>query len=82
MKNHFILFGSNRFDEKKKGFYNSLIIINNRMEIIQEYRKQKLVPFGEFLPFEKILERFGFKKITEGYGSFFKRRQSKKYNFR
>ena len=71
-ENHFILFGSNRFDEKKKGFYNSLIIINNRMEIIQEYRKQKLVPFGEFLPFEKILERFGFKKITEGYGSFLK----------
>ena len=25
-ENHFILFGSNRFDEKKKGFYNSLII--------------------------------------------------------
>ena len=70
--NHFILFGTNRFDDKKKGFYNSLIIVNNRMEIIQEYRKQKLVPFGEFLPLEKFLGKFGLKKITEGYGSFLK----------
>ena len=71
-ENHFILFGSNRFDEKGKGFYNSLIIVNNHMEIMQEYRKQKLVPFGEFLPLEIILEKFGLKKITEGYGSFLK----------
>ena len=40
------------------------------MEIIQEYKKQKLVPFGEFLPFQKIMNKFGFKKITEGHGSF------------
>ena len=42
------------------------------MEILKEYKKQKLVPFGEFLPFEKLLDKFGLKKITEGYESFAK----------
>ena len=54
--NHYILFGINRFDEKVNGTYNSLVIVNNRFEILQEYKKQKLVPFGEFLPFEKLLK--------------------------
>ena len=69
-KNHFILFGINRLDEKKNGTYNSLIIVDHKMNIIQEYKKQKLVPFGEFLPFENILSKIGLKKITEGHGSF------------
>ena len=69
-KDHYVVFGINRLDKKRNGFYNSLVIVNNEFEIIREYRKQKLVPFGEFLPFEKLLSKFGFKKITEGYGSF------------
>ena len=71
-KDHHILFGVNREDRKKNGIYNSLVIVNNNFEIIQEYRKQKLVPFGEFLPFEKFLKKLGLKKITEGHGSFLK----------
>ena len=30
------------------------------------------MPFGEFLPFEKILNKVGLKKITPGYTSFSK----------
>ena len=70
--NHFILFGINRLNKKKNGVYNSMLIVDKNLEIVQEYKKQKLVPFGEFLPFEKILKFIGLKKITEGHGSFLK----------
>ena len=49
-----------------------MFLVNNKLEVVQEYKKQKLVPFGEFLPFEKLLKKFGLKKITEGHGSFLK----------
>ncbi len=76
-KNHIILFGINRLDLEKNKFYNSLIAVNNNFEIIEQYNKQKLVPFGEFIPFEKILGKLGLKKITEGHGSFLKGREQK-----
>ena len=72
--NHLIILGINNFsnnsdlDEQK--YFNSLIILNNKLEIISLYNKVNLVPFGEFLPFEKTLSKFGLKKITRGYSSF------------
>ena len=69
-KDHFIVFGINVLDINSGKFYNSMLIVNNDFEIVQRYNKRKLVPFGEFLPFEDILNNFGLKKITEGHGSF------------
>ena len=65
---HKIILGINIYENKK--IYNSLLVLNNELEVLNIYHKNKLVPFGEFLPFEKILQNLGLKKITKGYQSF------------
>ena len=69
---HIIIFGANKLDQESGNFFNSMFVVNNNFEIINSYNKQKLVPFGEFLPFEAFFNSLGFKKITEGHGSFLK----------
>ena len=73
-KNHLIVLGINSSDnvenKNKNLYYNSLVILNHKLETIYKYNKINLVPFGEFLPFEDFFNNFGIKKITEGYNSF------------
>ena len=64
-------------DIKQNKIYNSLVVLNNESELLYKYNKNKLVPFGEFLPFENILNNLGFKKITEGHGSFLAGQENK-----
>ena len=44
---------------------------------MSQYNKIKLVPFGEFLPFESILKKLGLRKISFGYESFSKGKDRK-----
>jgi len=78
-KNHLIILGSNKLDTISGRYFNSMLILDNNFEIIDNYNKRKLVPFGEFLPFENFMNTFGLKKITEGHGSFLKGKTNKNF---
>ncbi len=66
--NHKIIIGITRY--KETGIYNSMALLDNSLKLISVYDKNKLVPFGEYLPFENFFKKYGFKKITQGYQSF------------
>ena len=65
---HKIILGIN--STEGSNVYNSMVVLDNNTNILSKYNKNKLVPFGEFLPFENFFSKFGFKKITQGYKSF------------
>ena len=47
-----------------------MVLVDSNFNIVAQYDKKKLVPFGEFLPLENFLNKIGMKKITSGYSSF------------
>ena len=65
---HKLIIGINSTENYK--IYNSMVVLDNQLKILTKYNKNKLVPFGEFLPFENFFKKIGLKKITQGYQSF------------
>ena len=71
-ENHLLGLGINRreINTNRNKFFNSFSMFDNELNLIDSYDKINLVPFGEFIPFENILNKIGFKAITNDFGSF------------
>ncbi len=71
-----LITGAIRRDDEKIGpdgeaaIHNSIITFDGLANVVSRYDKWRLVPGGEFLPFEWLLEPLGFRRVVTVPGSF------------
>jgi apolipoprotein N-acyltransferase len=70
-----LITGAARLDENdrsedRRHFYNSILILNRQGLLPERYDKRHLVPFGEYMPFGRLLERIGLTQFVHVPGGF------------
>ena len=69
----FLLSGHLRANYEKGEYYNSLSQFNRNLQIVQGYDKHHLVPFGEYIPFQRFIPLntvSGFQGFKPGPGPY------------
>ncbi len=59
-----------RAGEEEDRVFNSILVVGGDAKVQARYDKWRLVPGGEFLPFEGLLKPLGFRKVVTLPGSF------------
>jgi len=67
-KNDYLMLGSLR--RENENIFNSFFIIDYNNIIIGKYDKNILVPFGEYIPFDKLFRKLSFLNISSLAGNF------------
>lgn len=65
-----LITGAVRPAETTEQAYNSVYVIDHDGSILSVYDKVHLVPFGEYLPLQKFMERMGLMQLTKVVGGF------------
>jgi apolipoprotein N-acyltransferase len=68
-----LLTGAIRMESSERGrpsFYNSIHVISSSGDVIGNYDKRDLVPFGEYLPLGAFLEKIGLRQFVHVPGGF------------
>ena len=68
-----LVVGTQRPEERADGrldWYNSLFVVAESGEVLSVYDKHHLVPFGEYLPLQDLLEAIGIRQLAGRSGGF------------
>jgi apolipoprotein N-acyltransferase len=69
-----LITGADRIEDPRRGenprIYNSIMVLDHNGSVVAVYDKVHLVPFGEYLPFQTLLERIGFVQLTKVEGGY------------
>ena len=56
--------------DTRRRVFNSVYLLDDEAGIVSVYDKNRLVPFGEYLPFQNLLESIGLEQLTRIRGGF------------